>query len=290
VSRKAGVLVLLVVLFLATAAPRGGFGGGRGGFGGGFGGGVRSRGSWGGFGGGYRGSRWGYGGPRFYFFGGRGPSPVFLLLLVGGIVLVVGGIAAANWYNSRFALVSLGVNLRRGERYARRLDGLLADSDFTSSRGRARALHRLAKMVEAEDVVDGFVAIPQRFGDRWKIGQTAETLARAQMQRIGITAEAINVANTEGQSVQVEAPQNAPNAERPDACVLALLVTLRRSALNGLNAGGEREALVALQKFAALPGTDFDALYFYYAPNAAEPLDPHAANRLFLDLRATATA
>ena len=39
-----------------------------------------------------------------------------------------------------------------------------------------------------------------------------------------------------------------------------------------------------------LKSRDMDALYLFYAPNTTEPLDPIAANRLYLDLRATATA
>jgi hypothetical protein len=287
-------VALLAVLFVATAAPggrggfSGGFGGGRGGFGGGFsrspgssyGGGIRSRSYGGGWG--------GYFGPRFIFFGGRGIGWPVILVVAGGIALVAGGLAFKNWLDTRYALVSLGLNLRRGERYARKLDDLVADSDFTTPAGRSRALHRLAKMIEPEDIADGYITTPKRFGDRNAVGQTAEQVARAQMQRIGIHPEAVNVANAEGQSVRVDAPETSPDGARGNACVVAVLATVRRNALNGLNPGGEKEALRALQTLYETTGQSLDAVYFYYAPNAAEPLDPVSANRLFLDLRATA--
>jgi hypothetical protein len=110
------------------------------------------------------------------------------------------------------------------------------------------------------------------------------------MERIGISAEAVNVANTEGQSVQLDAPTAQPGAEKSDACVIAILVTLPQRGLQGLLSGGDKETVMALERLATLPGREFDALYFYYAPNASEPMDPHAANRLFLDLKATAGA
>jgi hypothetical protein len=276
-----------------TAAPggrSGGFGGGRGGFssgsrgGGGF---SSSRG-----GGGFSGSRGGYyGGPRFIFFGGGmgGGGGLFLLVLVGGIVLVVGGMAAANWYANRFALVNVAVNLRRGDRYAKKLDALIADSEFNTHSGRTRALHRLAKAIDPTDVVDGFVAVKERMSDREKVGVQAEELAREQMHRIGIDPGAVNVANEEGQSVQIDAPA-AVQGDASDACVIAILATVRQSVLKQLRTGGEQDALAALNTLYEVKSRDLDAVYFYYAPNAAEPLDPVAANRLFLDLRATAGA
>lgn len=296
----AGVCLLLATLFLATGGPKGGFGGGRGGFsssrsssrGGGFGGGgfsSPSR-SYGGYRGGY-----GWGGPRIFFIGGGGVSLLFTLVVVGGIVLVVGAAAVAGWAGNRYAMVNVAVNLRNGERYARRLDALLADSDFTTPSGRTRALHRLAKQIDPADIVEGFVTVPNRFSDRDKVGETAETLARAQMNRIGIQADAVNVANTEGQSVQIESTRTGGNGRGggPDAaaCVIAIVATVRRSAVAQITAGGgEQDALRALQGLYETTGKDLDALYFYYAPTADAPLDPHAANRLFLDLRATAHA
>jgi hypothetical protein len=293
------VIIALVALFIVTAAPRGGFGGGRGGFssgrsggfssgrGGGFGGGFGGSRGYGGYGGGYRG--YGYGGPRIFYFG-RGPSLVFILVVVGGIALVVGGMAVANWHASRYAMVSLGVNLRRGERYARKLDELLSSSDFNTPGGRAKALHRLAKTIDPEDMVDGYVTVRHKMSDRDTVAVKAEHLARAHMNRIGITAEAVNVASGEGESVQVDAPSATPGAEKPDACVVAVLATVRQSALQNVTSGDQRDTLGALQKLYETTGKDLDAVYFYYAPTHSEPMDPMAANRLFLDLKATATA
>src|SRR5579862_5212115 len=206
-----GMILLLTALAAGAGAQRGGFGGGRGGFGGGFGGGRSGGfggfgsgrgGGFGGFGGGFGGPRI-YVGPRLYYFG-HGPGLVFTLVVVGGIVLVVGGMAFASWLGSRYALVNVAVHLRNGDGYAKRLDALLADSDFTNPAGRARALHRLARAIDVEDVTDGFVVARHRYSDRNRIGETAESLARAQMQRIGVKPDAVNVANEQGMSVQVE--------------------------------------------------------------------------------------
>src|ERR1044071_8450106 len=93
-------LTLLALLFVATAAPRGGgFGGGRGG---GFSGGGRSSGFSSGRssgGGGYRGPVF-FGGPRFFYFG-RGPGLGFILIVIGGIAIVALVAGAINWANSR---------------------------------------------------------------------------------------------------------------------------------------------------------------------------------------------
>jgi hypothetical protein len=288
--RNIGALALLAALFVATTAQRGfsgGFGGGRGGFGGG----GRSGGFGGGGGGLGRGGGFGYGGPRIYFFGGGGHgSGAFLLVLIVIVLLVVGAIAIANWYAARYAMVNVGFNLRRGSRYSQKLDDLLADSDFTQPGGRTRALHRLAKMIDEGDIVDGFVIVRSRMSDRDTVGEEAETLARAQMQRIGIHAETVNVANTEGQSVQMDASGGRGGSQRSDACVIAILATVRQSVLATLRSGGEPNAMKALQVLYETTGKDLDAVYFYYAPNTSEPLDPIAANGLFLDLRSTAQA
>lgn len=284
---------LLLALFVVTAAPggrSGGFGGGRGGFSSGRSGGF------GGFGGGrsYGGGR-GYGGPIFWggpriiLWGARGPGLGFFLVLIGGVVVVAGAVAVANWYNSRYAMLSLGVNLRRGDRYARRFDEILADSEFESPSGRAKALHRLSKLIDPADVVDAFTEVRPMLGDRDAAGETAENVARSQMQRIGITADAVNVANTSGQSVRLDAP-TSNGAARSEACVVSIVATLKQSALKGFQEGDERDALAALSKLYEVPSRDLDALYFYYAPNSSEPLDPMAANRLYLDLRATVRA
>jgi hypothetical protein len=213
-----------------------------------------------------------------------------VLVLLGGVIVVVGSIAAMNWYNTRYALVSLGVHLRRGDRYARKFDALLADSDFITPGGRIRALHRIAKTVAPDDLVEGFVHISHRFKSREDLGRTAENLARAQMQRIGIAPEAVNVANQEGMSVMIEAPTAEAKQAGSDACVLAILVTVRQQSLQGLKTGDDQAAREALLLLSQITGRECDALYFYYAPNAAEPLDSISATRLFLDLRATTAA
>ncbi|MGC8669155.1 MAG: hypothetical protein ACP5VE_13660 [Chthonomonadales bacterium] len=303
-------MAALVVLFFALAAPRGfsgGFGGGRGGFsggfhssGGGFGGGR------GGFGGGLGSGRGGFGGgfggyhsygPRFYFWPRFYYSPfhrssLTVFLIIAGIVAAVVVVAAASsWAASRYATVSLGLNLRRGRRYARKLDELVATADFTTPAGRAAALHRIANMIDPEDVVDGFLTISNPFAGREAAGTRAEAIARSQMQRSGITPEAVNVASADGMAVRLDGP-SAP-AEPDDAsagCVLALVSTVRRRALGGIRVGGEGAVLASLMSLHEVPGKDMDALYFYYAPSAKDYLDPASANRLFGDLRADAAA
>src|SRR6266478_10159371 len=126
------LLLLLVVSAGANAQRGGGFGGGRGGgFSGRSGGGFSGRGfGGGGFGGGYRGPVF-IGGPRIY---GHGPGigTAFIIIVIGGIALLVAGVAAAGWLNSRYATIGIALNLRRGERYSSKLDSILADSDFST--------------------------------------------------------------------------------------------------------------------------------------------------------------
>jgi hypothetical protein len=295
-----GILAVLLIATTGQRGVRGGFGGGRGGFSTGRGGGGFSTGRGGGFGGfggpSYRGGArpYGgyYGGPRVVFFPGFGGgfALVFLVVVVGGIVLVVGAAAVSNWTANRFALVNVALNLRNGKRYAKRLDGLLADSDFTDPSSRTRALHRLAKLIDPADVVDGFVNVGSRLADRANIGVAAENLARSQMKYIGVNADAVNVANEEGQSVQVGSANEgtAGPGEEAEAALVVILATVRSSALKTLRTGGENDALAAIERLYETNSRDLDALFFYYAPTADEPLDSHRANRIFLDLRASA--
>ncbi len=300
----------LAALFVVTAAPgvRGGFGGGRGGFssgrsGGGFGGngsGMGRSSYGGGYGAGYAGGGYrpysGYwGGPRFIFFGGGGFGLLFVLVIVGGIVLVAGASAISNWSASRYTLVNVAVNLRNGKRYTKRLDSLLVDSDFTEPAGRTRAMHRLAKMIDTDDVVDGFLITGSRLADREAIGEQAENLARSQMSYIGINADAVNVANTEGQSVLVESTRAGRGGvgdgpDMSDAALVVILATVRAGTAKQISAGGAKDALLGLHRLYELTGKDLDALYFYYAPTADEMLDSHHANRIFLDLRSSASS
>jgi hypothetical protein len=295
------MLGLLAALLIATTGQRGvrgGFGGGRGGFstgrGGGFGGGGFGGGGFGrsSYGGGARPYGGYYGGPRIFFFPGFGGgfALVLLVVVVGGIVLVVGAAAVSSWTANRFALVNVALNLRNGRRYAKRLDSLLADSDFVDPSGRTRALHRLAKLIDPADVVDGFVNVGSRLADRANIGEAAENLARSQMKYIGVNPDAVNVANMEGQSVQAGSANEgtAGPGEEAEAALVVILATVRSSALKTLRTGGETDALVAIQRLYETNSRDLDALFFYYAPTADEPLDSHRANRIFLDLRASA--
>lgn len=287
-KRYIGVVILLLVLFVFTAAPGGrggGFGGGRGG--GGFGGFGRSSGGMGRGGGGGFGGPVFFGGPRFYY--GRGPGLVFILFVAGAIVVVAAGVAIAGWYGSRYATVSVALNLRRGSRYARKLDSLIAESDFSTPSERARALHRIANSIDVDDVADGFTLIRDPFGSRDSAGVNAEQLARAQMKYVGVTAEAVNVATPEGLGVRLDPSARQAAAATADACVVALIATIRRPSLAGFKSGGEKEAFFAIQRLHEIPGKELDAFYFFYAPNGSESLDPVTANGIFLDLRAAAS-
>ncbi len=281
-------LLLMLVLSLPVLAQRGGgFGGGRGG--GGFGGGGGFRGGGGGFGGpgyggGYRpGGGIYFGGPRVY-----GYSPVsglFILVLVGGVIVVIAAAGVSGWASSRYATVALGLNLRGGSRYARKLDAILDESDMSEPGGRAKALHRIAKMVEPADVADGFVSIRSRMGDKAKSGERAEQVAREQMKYLGIRADQVNIATPEGTGVKLEEHGSGP-AQQADACIAAIVVTVRRSMAATLKAGDSNAALETLGKLYEVTGRDLDALYVYYVPHSGEPLDPVTANGIFLDLLA----
>lgn len=314
--RFVALALILTALFFATAAPRGGFsggfGGGRGGSSGGFSGGRggysggysggSSRSSGGGYSGGTRGSYGGgyYGGPRVFFFGGTGgygyygSSAIIWLIILGIIVvvlLIVGVKALKNWGANRYSLISMAFNLRNGEKYARRIDALLGDSDFSDPSGRARALHRLLKQLDQADIVEAYTLVGARFANRDIIGSRAEELSREQMEYVGINAETVNVANDEGQSVRMEAPviKDSGSADQADACVLAVLITGRRTALSSINSGDENTAYATIESLTSLSSNDLDALYFYYAPHGGAAMDSITANRLFLDLKATAS-
>lgn len=302
-------LAALALLFFAVAAPRGfsgGFGGGRGGFGGGFhssGGGFG--GGRGGFSGGFGSSRGGFSGwggyhtygprfyfwPRFYYYPFHRGSLTILLVVAGVVVAVVVAKAAASWMASRYATLILGLNLRHGRQYARKLEAIVSGADFGTPSGRAAALHRIASMIDPEDVVDGFLTVRNPFASREDAGERAEAIARSQMQRSGVTPEAVNVASPDGMGVRLDGPA-APAApdDASTGCVLAVVTTVRRQALPGIRTGGEGAVLASLLRLHEVSGRDMDALYFYYAPSARDALDPVSANRLFGDLRADAAA
>jgi hypothetical protein len=291
VKRICLIGILMICAAIAVRAQRGGgFGGGRGGgFSGPSGGGISGRGyGGGGIGGGYRDPVI-LGGPRIY---GHGPSfgTAVILFVAGGIVLVVAGLAASGWLNSRYVTVGIALNLRRGERYSNKLDSILSDSDFSSPGGRAKAIHRIAKVVEEEDVVDGFVTIPGRFGNKDKAGAQAEQVARQQMKHLGIHAEAVNVAGQDGSSVKLDIPRPSGGSEVGDACVMSMVLTLKRSASTGIIVGGQSESLSTLGWLYEIPGSEIDAFYLYYAPNRSEALDAATANGIFLDMKAAANS
>lgn len=301
VLRLGAFLVVMIMILSVTSAlgqrrTSGGFGGGRGGVSSGrsFGGGNSSGMSGGrGFGGGGLGySAGGYrpyyfGGPRFFFFGGFG-SLLVIGLIVVAVIVVVGLKSAAVATQNRYVLVNVAFNLRNGERYARRLDSILDDSDFGDLSGRARALHRVAKLIEQSDIVEAFVHTNTGLQGQNSLAESAESLARNQMERIGIQADNVNVANADGMSVKLEADMSGGGRERSTGCVVAIIATVRKQALPDLQAGGINEASLLLTRLAETPGKELDAFYFFYAPNQSQALDAIAANRLFLDLKATA--
>ncbi len=288
-----GMMAMLLLIQAAVFAQRGGgrgfsggFGGGRS-FGGGGGGGI----SGGGVGRSYGGGGYYYGGPRFYYFGGGGFGSFLAVFMLIVLIIVAFVLVAAflNWWKNRYSLVSVAINLRNGTQYAHRLDSLVGHADMNTPQGRARALHDIAQTISAGDVVEGFVTVGET-KSKDAAGERAENLAREQMKHVGIHAEAVNVAGAAG-SVQVDAPRFSGNGvDEGEGCVVAMLLTVRRDALGALKTAGPQEALSSLNILGTLSPEDFDAFYFYYAPNASEPLDPHAANRLFLDLRATLAA
>lgn len=291
-------MALLAVLLIATVGWRGGggFGGGRssGGFSSRSSGGFSSRRS-GGFGGsrsygGYRGPIiiGGYGfGPRMH--GGSGTGTLIAILVIGGVVgLVFAGMAVSQWMASRAALITMGVNLRRGSRYTRKLDDLIENANFADGSGRATALHRLANLIETDDVVDGYVTVLDRRGGAEQLGERADTLARAQMQRVGITPDIVNVSDITGATIQMDT--RAGTGSPSDACVVGIVAVARANTIREIVSGGEADVLKALRVLHETRGRDIGAVYVFYKPNRGEPLDAVAANRLFLDLKATATS
>lgn len=308
--RSAAVLAALICLVLATAAPRmgGGFGGGRSSFGGGrssFGGGSSGRSSWGGSSG--RSNSWG-GGSRSTYGGGFRPMPIFIPFGIGGprgsgqgiltllgiiagvVVLGVAGAAAAQWWANRCSLVNVGFRLRKGAVYSRRLDSILDGSEVGTVDGRVKALHRLVKQIEPADILDSYVMVPVRHGGSDKVGMQAEDQARTLMDRLGVTPETVNVADEDGQSVQVTARAGRDaSVGDTDGCVLSLLLGVRARNMAGFKpSGAPEDAVVLLNMLEALPGRDLAALYTFYTPNAGVRMDPNMADRVFLDMKALA--
>ncbi len=208
--------------------------------------------------------------------------------LIVALALGAGGAAAALWLGGRFATVSVAVNLRNGEKYARLLDGLVEGADYSTPTGRAAALSKLARSIEEPDVVDGLVVIHHRLTGKDAAGERAESTAREQMQYLGINPGAVNVSTADGQGVRLD-PRHAKGGHgHSDACVAAVVATLSRRGLADIWPGDTPQALAALSRLQRLSGADIDALYLFYTPNAGEPMDPITANRIFLDLRAAA--
>src|SRR5215470_10064558 len=101
-------------------------------------------------------------------------DPVLIVFLV----VVAAGIAGAWWSRTRYATVSLGVNLRSGEKYAESFDNIVARSDFGSPDARAGVVRRIASLIQPEDVVDGFVHVRSPWSGRDEAGIRAEALSR----------------------------------------------------------------------------------------------------------------
>lgn len=309
--RSAAVLAALICLVLATAAPRmgGGFGGGRSSFGGGrssFGGGFSGRSSWGGGSSGR--SSWGGGGGRSSYGGGYRPMPIFIPFGVGGphgsgrgfltvlgiiagvVVLVVAASAASQWWANRCSLVNVGFRLRRGAAYAHMLDGILDGAEVGTVTGRVTALHRLVKHIDPSDILDSYVRIPVRHGGSEQVGKQAEDQARTLMDRLGMTPETVNVADEDGQSVQVSARAGRDaSAGDTDGCVLSLLLGVRAGKLTGIKpTGAPEDSVVLLNLLEALPGRDLAAFYTFYTPNGGVRMDTNMADRAYLDMKALA--
>ena len=291
---KISALLLLIAIFLMTTAQRGGFGGGfGGGRGGGLGGGFSGRSGGlggrglggggfggGGFGGGYGGGF--YFGPRYYV-SSSSATLVFILIV---IALVVGFIAFSNfmtWLSGRFGMLTITLNLREGDKYSTELDRLLSVADFGTPIHRSDAMRRLAGMIDLSDVVDARCEARSARHDQDSVGEDAENTARAHMARVGIHAETVNVANTEGISVKVSAGAANVN-EVGSACVLSIVTTLRGDLLRKLKSGGPEMLPAIFGCLENAPNGALDALYVYYAPNRSETLDPVSANGLYLDL------
>ncbi|MEP6754211.1 MAG: hypothetical protein ABJA67_01820 [Chthonomonadales bacterium] len=279
---------LLILLFLATTAQRGGFGGGFGGGRGGMSGGGFSGRSGGGFGGGGGGfGDGGYGGGGFYFgpryyFGGGGM--IYVILSVIALVIVAMVLSnISQWAAGRFGMLTITMNLRNGEVYSNQLDRLMANVDFATPAHRSDVLRQIARQIQDSDVVDASVQIAATFKDQDTVGEMAENTARQHMERVGIHAETVNVANKDGVSVKLSGPGGGPH-EDSSACVLSIVTTLRGDLLRKMKSGGPEALSVTLAVLENAPNGSLDALYIYYAPNRSETLDPASANGLYLDL------
>jgi hypothetical protein len=279
----AALLMLIGLLFMATAAPGGGGGGGGGyGGGGGFGGGgsgygSRSYDSYQGYNSTspYDSQRHGYGGDPL----SRAPLWIPLVIIFAGLA-----IAGLMFVGGRHRVVHLLLNLRQAERYAPALDGVLAAADFETPAGRAATLGQLARLVSPSDLVDGRVEV-RGFGPLGPEGEAADgarALYREKMGRAGLR---------EGTPALLGTPSDTTPRVRPgDGCVLGLVFVV--SARSRFCAGGTPAAIAALGELRAtrygvpafpLPAP-VAALYCYYAPDPGQPLDPDAARQLFYAL------
>lgn len=289
--RVAAILAGLAVLFIAIAAPRGGFGGGRGGFGGGrsFGGGgfggSRSFGGGGYGGGGFRGPII-IGGP--FRSGGSDAAGVLVLVVFAIIVLAIIGTGVSAQLAAQATIVQIGIRLKNGGRYSHALAEVVAGADFSTIKGRKSVLKQVARLVAAGDVTDAFTLLPKRMSNPNAVGELAEARARSLMERAGITADVVNVASENQVAVQLAPEDNERDADTGpvDACVLTMVVAARHRAVRMIRPGGEPATVAALGILKSVAGSDIDAVYVVYAPDPGVVLDPVEADKLYLDLKA----
>jgi hypothetical protein len=288
------MLVALVIggNALAQRGRSGGFGGGRGGFSSSrssssFGG-SRSSSSFGGSRSSFGGGPVYYGGPRIFFFGGGRGGGTIILIFIGVIGAIVVAGLVVGFVQTRYGVVVVGINLRNGEKYARKLDRLVTELDYSDPKGRAKALHMIAKSIQMEDVVDAFVVVQPPWINMDQAGAKAEEIARGQMQYIGIDPNKVNVADTEGRAVKIDMADGDIYKDKTAACVVSLVVSAKRPSVARVSSGEAGALSSALDLMDDVPSNEMDALYFYYSPNADDHLDPHTANAMFLDMKAAA--
>jgi uncharacterized membrane protein len=265
---------------------------------------------------------YGYGGPRFFFFGWPGIgfgvgifSLIFLLLIV--MILVAAARSAQNrrtmyrmegpneafghpegWgeaapaapaagglFGTKYGILNVGLHMANGDRYAKRLDRIMAESDFSTPAGRSRALHRIAKALDPTEIVQGFVRIVGRPAPMETAGARAEELARAQMKYIGIDPDRINVAGEGGVSVQVD-PTDDGIDEKASACVVSIVVSAPMNEWKTAGLDRVNDPVAALGTLATIPGRSFDAVYIFFSPQPGDALDPSTAQGMYLDLDA----
>ena len=239
--KRLTMLCSLAALFLITAAPGGGFGGGHGGFGGG------------GFSSGFHGSGFHGGGS-----GGANEIAAFFgfLLFFGFIIFAVISSIVQKLRLPPRRLITIGLAFPESSVRREQLEALIQFADFSTPQGRHETLIKAQSLMQhvEEKGAGGFVALsPAKKLNETFAGSRAETIARTQMQNLHIKPGVVNV-SADTQREQHVAPHTEVQAavtREEGWCVFGFVAPVTVAGLGSITS--EKSAVAAKRALAALP-------------------------------------